>query len=65
MAMFPAVRAGGSRPDVVQSEAAKQKQREEEEAAAETADLQRDWTPERKVAEQLIAALVEEWKAPM
>ena len=38
----------------------------EEEAEAEAEDEERAaWTPERRTAEQLVAALVEQWRKPM
>ena len=43
-----------------QAESADRTEREEEEAERRSA-----WSPERATAEQLVAALVEEWTAPM
>lgn len=52
-----AVRAGGGGAAPAAAEEEEEAEEDDEERAA--------WTPERRTAEQMVAALVEQWRKPM
>jgi len=59
--MGRAVRAGGGRAPAAPAAQAAEEEEEEDEGAEERAA----WPPERRTAEALVAALVEQWRKPM